>query len=586
VLGEAIGNFKIVRRLGRGGMGEVWLAEQQQLGTKVAVKVLLEVLPAGSEDVQRFFNEARAASVIQHAGITKIFDSGLLANGRAYLVMEFLDGEALANRIARGPMSLAQLAEIGRQIASVLEATHAAGIVHRDLKPENVFLIPDLEMPGGERVKVLDFGVAKLSGLLGAGSPKTFGTLGTPSYMAPEQWGDASQVDGRVDLYALGCLTFEMACGRPPFVCRTVAEACAKHLNDVPPLASSLVANVPPELDRLIAQLLEKEPDARPRSMREVARAFAQLGGRIGTESGIPSGSQLDQTSSGVTLETSPTGPRARQRPRRRTLVLLVGAAAITGTAIAMVGSRSAPRDAIEKPRPIVTAMLPAGAARAAVADAAVTAARSELATAVASTIAERAPDAGAARPVAAVAARHADPTIDRGAVQAVLDVHHAALAACNKHRAVTANLTVVFSIGPDGRATKLSAGGPDSIVTCVLGVVGALAFPKPIGGTVDLAMPLALEPPALPDHLSQEQVANGLLTAEKDLDACMRASHVQAKTILKTSIAAGGQVTSTTVVGALAGSPFETCAADALRSIEFPPAHKALTISFPVTPE
>lgn len=139
MLGETIGNFKIVRRLGRGGMGEVWLAEQQNLGTKVAVKVLLDVFPADSEDVQRFFNEARAVSVIQHAGITKIFDSGLLPDGRAYMVMEFLDGESLANRIARGGMAPAELAEIGRQIASVLEATHAAGIVHRDLKPKTCY---------------------------------------------------------------------------------------------------------------------------------------------------------------------------------------------------------------------------------------------------------------------------------------------------------------------------------------------------------------------------------------------------------------------------------------------------------------
>ena len=565
MLGETIGNFKIVRRLGRGGMGEVWLAEQQQLGTKVAIKVLLEAVPAGSEDVQRFFNEARAASVIQHAGITKIFDSGLLADGRAYLVMEFLDGEALASRIARGGMPFAQLAEIGRQIASVLEATHAADIVHRDLKPENVFLIPDLEMPGGERVKVLDFGVAKLNGLLGAGSPKTFGTLGTPSYMAPEQWGDASQVDGRVDLYALGCLTFEMACGRPPFICRTVAEACAKHINDVPPRASSIVANVPPDLDRLIAQLLEKDPHARPRSMREVVRAFTRIG------------SQLEYPTSAGTLETLPAGSRSPRRPTRRTLLILAGAVAITGMAIAMIGLHGAPAKAIVTARPIVTPILP---------DAVVTAPRSELATVVARTIAELRPDGGAPKPVMGVTAHRAAPTIDRAAVQAVLDAHHDALVACNKHRAVAAHLTVLFSIGPDGRATQLPANATDSVVSCVLGVIGTLTFPKPLGGSVELAMPLVLEPLALPDHLSKEEVANGLLTAEKELDACMRASQVQTRTVLTASIAPSGQVTSTTVVGALAGSAFEACAAAALRSVEFPPAQKALIITVPISPD
>jgi len=575
VLGETIGNFKIVRRLGRGGMGEVWLAEQQNLGTKVAVKVLLDVFPADSEDVQRFFNEARAVSVIQHAGITKIFDSGLLPDGRAYMVMEFLDGESLANRIARGGMAPAELAEIGRQIASVLEATHAAGIVHRDLKPENVLLVRDLEMTGGERVKVLDFGVAKLNGLLGANSPKTFGTLGTPNYMAPEQWGDASQVDSRVDLYALGCLTFEMACGRPPFACKSVAEACVKHLNEVPPLASSLVPNVPVSLDRLISQLLAKHPAARPRSMREVASAFAQIarGASEGTLDTMPNGS----------IATSATrlaqhAPPERTRPRRNTLLGIAGAVAIAGTAVAIIVLRKGPARAISTARPSVTAIVepPSVANDAAIAD------PHELAAVVAHTVAEQPPDAG----VIAPKPRHLDPTIDRAAVEAVLGVHHAALAACNSHQGSATRLTLVFTIGSEGRVTKLAANGADSIVKCVLGVVRTIAFPKPVGGSLELALPLALEAPALEDHLSKDQVANGLLLAEKDLDACVRANHVEDKTILKIEIAPSGRVTSTTVVGALAGSVFETCAADALRPVEFSAARMGLNISVPVTPD
>ncbi|HET9988190.1 MAG TPA: serine/threonine-protein kinase, partial [Kofleriaceae bacterium] len=338
MLGETIGNFKIVKKLGRGGMGEVWLGEQQSLGMRVAIKLLLEPFPPESEDVVRFFNEARAVGKIQHAGITKIFDSGMLPNGRAYLVMEYLDGESLAHRIQRGAVSRAALADIGRQIASVLDATHTAGITHRDLKPENVFLIPDHEQPRGERVKVLDFGVAKLTGTLAANSPRTFGTLGTPMYMAPEQWGDASQVDWRADLYSLGCVAFEMACGKPPFACKTVAEACAKHLNDTPPLASSQAPGVPPELDRLIAQLLAKRPGDRPASMREVARAFEQIGRTVGADATgetVPRGALPPNADVLATVGHASEHPPQTQSARRRTGLVVGIVASIVGAGAA-----------------------------------------------------------------------------------------------------------------------------------------------------------------------------------------------------------------------------------------------------------
>ena len=170
-IGETFGNFRLVSRLGRGGMGEVFLAEQQSIGTRVAVKVLQAEISEDKDHVQRFFNEARAVSRIQHAGIVKIFDVGYhTQSGQAYLVMEYLEGESLGRRIRRAPLSLAQVVDVGRQIASVLEATHAAGITHRDLKPDNIYLVPDRELASKERVKVLDFGIAKLSGTLAGAS--------------------------------------------------------------------------------------------------------------------------------------------------------------------------------------------------------------------------------------------------------------------------------------------------------------------------------------------------------------------------------------------------------------------------------
>ena len=280
VIGEIVGNFRIVRRLGRGGMGEVFLAEQQKIGTKVAIKVLLPELSADKAHVDRFFNEALAVSRIKHAGIVKIFDVGFHDNnGSAYLVMEFLDGESLAGRITRtGRLSLAAICDVGRQIASILEATHAEGVTHRDLKPDNVFLVPDAELASRERVKILDFGIAKLTGTLAGGSPKTMGVMGTPGYMAPEQWGDSAKVDWRADVYSLGCLAFEMACGRPPFVAQTFPEAYAKHLTEPPPPARSLVADLPAELEALLDHLLAKQPQDRPASMAEIAARFEAAG--------------------------------------------------------------------------------------------------------------------------------------------------------------------------------------------------------------------------------------------------------------------------------------------------------------------
>jgi hypothetical protein len=167
-----------------------------------------------------------------------------------------------------------------------------------------------------------------------------------------------------------------------------------------------------------------------------------------------------------------------------------------------------------------------------------------------------------------------------------VLGVHHAALAACNAHQATTTFLTLLVTIGPEGRVSKLSANGADSIVNCVLGVVRTIAFPRPVGGNVELALPLALEAPELVDHLSKEQLGNGLMLAEPELDACMRANHIEDKVLLKIELAASGRVTSTTVVGALAGSAFERCTADALRPIEFSPARKGQVLTVPITPD
>ncbi len=268
MIGQVIGNFRVVALLGRGGMGEVFVAEHVGIATRVAVKVLLPEISTNTDHVHRLFNEARIVGRIKHAGIARIFDVGFHAE-QAYLVMELLEGESLAARIRRtGGLAPVELADIGRQIASVLAATHAAGVTHRDLKPDNIYLVPDAELGRGERVKVLDFGIAKLSG--GSG-PRTIGTMGTPAYMAPEQWGNSACVDWRADAYSLGCVLFEMATSRPPFSSATIAEAYTQHTQTAPPSPRTTAPQLPREIEALVMQLLAKDPAARGSSMTEIA---------------------------------------------------------------------------------------------------------------------------------------------------------------------------------------------------------------------------------------------------------------------------------------------------------------------------
>ncbi len=281
MIGETVGNFEIISRLGKGGMGEVWLAEQKNVKTKVAIKMLDASISTNKTHVQRFFNEAIAVSQIHHAGIVKIFDVGFHSGGQAYLVMEYLQGETLTARIQRQKqLSIPLVADFGRQIASVLDATHGAGITHRDLKPDNIYLVHDAELAGGERVKVLDFGIAKLE-VRADGGPRmtslSVSSIGTPNYMSPEQWHSLAEVDWRTDAYAFGCVAFEMACGRPPFVGESMTDICAMHLSEPPPIPSKLVPGLPPELDELIARLLEKEPERRP-TMRDAMTVFTAIG--------------------------------------------------------------------------------------------------------------------------------------------------------------------------------------------------------------------------------------------------------------------------------------------------------------------
>jgi serine/threonine-protein kinase len=274
LVGMLLGNYRVVEQLGEGGMGVVYIGRHETLGHRVVVKVLLPECSRDPDMVQRFFNEAQAATAIRNPGIAQVFDVGTTAEGQGYIVMELLEGQSLAARLQQRKLDYTACCRIGRQIANVLQAAHDAGITHRDLKPDNLFLVPDAEVIGGERVKVLDFGIAKLSGEGQAEMTRTGMVMGSPGYMAPEQCRSIRMADARSDIYPLGCILYEMACGRAPFVGENPMEIVSAHLQVMPPHPHNLAPDLPYELSALIAKMLSKHPDARPQTMTAVGHAL------------------------------------------------------------------------------------------------------------------------------------------------------------------------------------------------------------------------------------------------------------------------------------------------------------------------
>jgi TPR repeat protein/tRNA A-37 threonylcarbamoyl transferase component Bud32 len=288
-VGITLGSYELHREIGRGGMGAVYVGRHQLLGRSAAIKILLPQYSRDQELVQRFFNEARAATAVRHPGIVEIFDFGYAADGSAYIVMELCEGESLATRLHRtSALPVANALAIARQIAGALSAAHRAGIVHRDLKPDNIFIVPDPDVAGGERIKLLDFGIAKLTNdSLGAAATQTGAIMGTPYYMSPEQCRGAGKVDHRADLYSLGCILFEMLCGRVPFVGNGPGDIISAHLLIPPPQPSALAAWVPGDVEALVLALLAKTPDARPNSADEVVVAIHRLLGSAPSQPAI-----------------------------------------------------------------------------------------------------------------------------------------------------------------------------------------------------------------------------------------------------------------------------------------------------------
>lgn len=266
-VGQIVGNYRLVRLLGEGGMGMVFAAYNEAAGGRAAVKILRPEVSMRPEVAGRFFNEARAANAIQHPGIVRVFDCGHTVERAAFLTMEFLEGKSLRSLLdGIGQLGSADVVRLGRQMASALSAAHRKNIVHRDLKPDNLMLVADPDIPGGERVKILDFGIAKLAeGLSGAASVTDSNlVMGTPAYMAPEQCKGAKLVTDRSDVYSLGVIFYQMLAGRPPFIADAAGALLIMQVTEtVPPLAQ-FAPDAHPALSNLIAAMLAKEPTVRP----------------------------------------------------------------------------------------------------------------------------------------------------------------------------------------------------------------------------------------------------------------------------------------------------------------------------------
>jgi serine/threonine protein kinase len=278
LIGRRIGNYEIKAKIGEGGMGTVYLGEHPLIGKRVAIKVLLEELVAKEEVVSRFFNEAKAVNDIGHLNIVDIVDFGKTLGERneevVYFIMEFLDGEALSARIRRAGLPFKDTMHIVGQCCSALAASHAKGIVHRDLKPENIFLIPR----GADKnfVKILDFGIAKLTGDGGATSHKTRTGLviGTPTYMSPEQCEGKGLIDHRSDVYSLGIVMYELLTGCVPFPGEGFGEVLVAHLTKQPARPSTVNANLPQSLEAIVLHAIEKDRNRRFQNMNEFLQAI------------------------------------------------------------------------------------------------------------------------------------------------------------------------------------------------------------------------------------------------------------------------------------------------------------------------
>jgi hypothetical protein len=371
LVGREFGSYRLLQLLGEGGMGWIYLAHHLRIGRRVAIKMLRPELASDPIAVRRFFAEARAVNRINHDNIVEIHDFVHNEHGYTYLVLEFLVGRDLLTLVeSDAGLPLRRALDIMVQVARALAAAHDAGVVHRDLKPENIFLTEHAD--GSDRVKLLDFGIAKL--LCAGSSPRLTraGTaVGTPNYIAPEQ-ALGADVDQRADIYSFGLILYELTTGRRPFASADVVEMVAKQVTEVPARPRELDGSrdIPLALDDLIMRCIAKRAAERPQSVEEIEAELVAIRAALDRPQPVvfaiaPEPSIAEVSFAGLVLP-----PLA---PPLAPLRLLLGAAALVAVglgSLALAGgiedgqpaAHAAAESPAERPQPVEPAALPAPA--------------------------------------------------------------------------------------------------------------------------------------------------------------------------------------------------------------------------------
>jgi serine/threonine protein kinase len=338
-VGRLISHYRVVELLGSGGMGDVYLARDERLGRRVALKLLPEYLTDDASRVRRFRQEARAASALNHPNILTVYEIDQ-TGGRYFIATEYIEGVTLRRRLKDGPLPLCAALDIAAQVAAALSKAHQAGIVHRDVKPENIMV------NGDGHVKLLDFGLAKYESGLSPAADVTHTApglvMGTTAYMSPEQ-ARGLAVDARTDIWSLGVVLYEMATGRQPFAGRTPSDVLAAVLDREPDLLDERLVNAPAELGRVIRKVLQKEPERRYQTVKDLALDLEDLRRRVDAPAeraaDAVSRNGAGASSSSADAATVSAGPSPVGRKRRRAFAwpaaaLLLAAAGVFGVTL------------------------------------------------------------------------------------------------------------------------------------------------------------------------------------------------------------------------------------------------------------